>query len=104
MSMIKWDVPYGSPAGYADHKYVVTEKYLDEVRLPIESFGLCSTTKINKGTIRYRIRVITILPTGKESKVIRYRNQYLKWKTEVSHINEPEVLADGYCINCWDKK
>ena len=51
MSMIKWDVPYGSPAGYADHKYVVTEKYLDEVRLPIESFGLCSTTKINKGTI-----------------------------------------------------
>ena len=88
-----------NPEGYKD-------THLPSIQgsLPIESFGLCSTTKITKGTIRYRIRIINILPTGKISKVVRYKNQYLKWKSEISHTDEPEVLADGYCIDCWDKK
>ena len=72
--------------------------------IPVESEGLCITTVPVKGTIQYIQRIYTTLPSGRVSKRVKVKKRFLKYKYQRSHSIEPVPLANGYCIECYDKK
>lgn len=98
-SMIDWTVKNGEQGEHS--KYTVTESYIDNVEMPEESFGLCDTTRTIKTKVKVEVPIYT--SKGKVSKTRRKKYKTVVEKTEISHIDEPEVLANGYCIGCWDK-